>query len=142
MFSYNAEINQDTDGRFVVTFTNLPYGVTDGETLEEALFEAIDCVDEVIARIIERGESLPEYVPAKERQYPVELSAHMAIKAALYCAMKDDGVTKVAMAKMIERNEKEVRRMLDPHHNTKLKSLEYALHKIGRRLKVEMVSYQ
>ena len=66
----------------------------------------------------------------------------MAIKAALYCAMKDDGVTKVAMAKMIERNEKEVRRMLDPHHNTKLKSLEYALHKIGRRLKVEMVSYQ
>jgi len=32
MFSYNAEINQDTDGRFVVTFTNLPYGVTDGET--------------------------------------------------------------------------------------------------------------
>ena len=56
--------------------------------------------------------------------------------------MKDDGVTKVAMAKMIERNEKEVRRMLDPHHNTKLKSLEYALHKIGRRLKVEMVSYQ
>ena len=128
MFSYNAEINQDTDGRFVVTFTNLPYGVTDGETLEEALFEAIDCVDEVIAGIIERGESLPEYEHAKEGQYPVELSAHMAIKAA--------------MAKMIERNEKEVRRMLDPHHNTKLKSLEYALHKIGRRLKVEMVSYQ
>lgn len=142
MFSYNAEINQDTDGRFVVTFTNLPYGVTDGETLEEALFEAIDCVDEVIAGIIERGESLPENEHAKEGQYPVELSAHMAIKAALYCAMKDDGVTKVAMAKMIERNEKEVRRMLDPHHNTKLKSLEYALHKIGRRLKVEMVSYQ
>lgn len=142
MFSYNAEINQDTDGRFVVTFANLPYGVTDGETLEEALFEAIDCVDEVIAGIIERGESLPEYEHAKEGQYPVELSAHMAIKAALYCAMKDDGVTKVAMAKMIERNEKEVRRMLDPHHNTKLKSLEYALHKIGRRLKVEMVSYQ
>jgi len=142
MFSYNAEINQDTDGRFVVTFTNLPYGVTDGETLEEALFEAIDCVDEVIAGIIERGESLPEYEHAKEGQYTVELSAHMAIKAALYCAMKDDGVTKVAMAKMIERNEKEVRRMLDPHHNTKLKSLEYALHKIGRRLKVEMVSYQ
>ena len=142
MFSYNAEINQDTDGRFVVTFTNLPYGVTDGETLEEALFEAIDCVDEVIAGIIERGESLPEYEHAKEGQYPVELSAHMAIKTALYCAMKDDGVTKVAMAKMIERNEKEVRRMLDPHHNTKLKSLEYALHKIGRRLKVEMVSYQ
>ena len=27
-------------------------------------------------------------------------------------------------------------------HKTKLKSLEYALHKIGRRLKVEMVSYQ
>ncbi len=113
-----------------------------GRRLEEALFEAIDCVDEVIAGIIERGESLPEYEHAKEGQYPVELSAHMAIKAALYCAMKDDGVTKVAMAKMIERNEKEVRRMLDPHHNTKLKSLEYALHKIGRRLKVEMVSYQ
>ena len=140
MFSYNAEINQDTDGRFVVTFTNLPYGVTDGETLEEALFEAIDCADEVIAGIIERGESLPKYVPAKDGQYSIELSAHMAIKAALYSAMQDDGVTKVAMAKMIERNEKEVRRMLDPHHNTKLKSLEFALHKIGRRLKVEMVT--
>ena len=140
MFSYNAEINHDADGRFVVTFTNLPYGVTDGETLEEALFEAIDCADEVIAGIIEQGESLPKYVPAKDGQYPIELSAHMAIKAALYSAMQDVGVTKVAMAKMIERNEKEVRRMLDPHHNTKLKSLEFALHKIGRRLKVEMVT--
>ena len=140
MFSYNAEINHDADGRFVVTLTNLPYGVTDGESLEEALFEAIDCADEVIAGIIERGDSLPKYVPAKDGQYPIELSAHMAIKAALYSAMQDDGVTKVAMAKMIERNEKEVRRMLDPHHNTKLKSLEFALHKIGRRLKVEMVT--
>jgi len=136
MFTYNAEITQDEDDRYVVTFPNLPYGVTDGATIEEALFEAVDCLDEVIAGIIESDEPIPESVPAETGQYIIPLSALMSAKAALYTSMRDKGLTKVAVASRINRNEKEVRRMLDPHHNTKIKSIEQALHVMGKRLKV------
>ena len=59
MFSYHAEINQDAVDRFVVSFTNLTYGLHLESPQEEALFEAIDCPVEVIACIFKQGKSLP-----------------------------------------------------------------------------------
>ena len=49
-FIYPALLAPDEDeGDLVVTFRDLPEAITQGETVEEALTEAADCLAEAIA---------------------------------------------------------------------------------------------
>ena len=47
-FTYPANIKPDEGGFFLVTFPDISFASTDGESLEEALSEAEDCLDEAI----------------------------------------------------------------------------------------------
>ncbi|MBI3698373.1 MAG: type II toxin-antitoxin system HicB family antitoxin, partial [Acidobacteria bacterium] len=58
----------------------------------------------------------------------------MAAKAALYLAMREAGISNVQLARLIGCNEKEIRRMLDPRHATKLQRLQQAIEALGKRL--------
>ncbi len=62
-----------------------------------------------------------------------------ALKAALYLAMKEDAITKVQLARLLEVEEKEVRRILDPRHGTKLLTIERALAALGRQIELQLV---
>ena len=46
--AYPAEIERDEDGRCVVTFPDFGWGVTDGETRDEAFADARDLLRELI----------------------------------------------------------------------------------------------
>lgn len=140
-FTYPVILAPDEDGRFVVTFPDLPYGATDGATRDEALHEAEDALEEIIASLINRNEEIPPPSAKKRSQYLVPLSAQMSAKAALAIALREAGTTKVALAKKLGCDEKEVRRMADPHHVTKLPRLEEALHALGQRLVLHVVSF-
>jgi antitoxin HicB len=51
-FSFAAVLTPDTvDGGFVVTFRDLPEAITQGDTQQQALVEAADCLEEAIARL-------------------------------------------------------------------------------------------
>jgi len=52
--------------------------------------------------------------------------------------MSEARVNKIALAKMMDVNEKEVRRMLDPHHGTRLQTMERALKVLGKRIHVQV----
>jgi len=58
----------------------------------------------------------------------------MAAKAALYLAMRQAGVTNVQLAEKLGCDEREIRRMLDPRHATKLPRIKEALAVLGKRL--------
>ena len=58
----------------------------------------------------------------------------MAAKAALYLAIQEIGISKVDLAKRLGCDEKEVRRLLDPHHSSKIPRIESALHAVGKQL--------
>ena len=62
----------------------------------------------------------------------------MAAKAALYLAMGEAGMTNVQLARKLSCDEKEVRRMLDPKHPTKLPRIKEALEVFGKRLVVSV----
>ncbi len=133
-FIFPVKLETDGDGRFIATFPDLPFGVTDGTTQEEVLCEAADALDEVVAGLINAGEAIPVPSAKKRGQYMVPLSAQMAAKVALYSARRAAGISNVALAKQMGCDEKEVRRMLDPHHPTKLPRIEAALQALGQRL--------
>ena len=62
----------------------------------------------------------------------------MAAKAALYLAMQEAGMSNVQLARKLGCDEREVRRMLDPRHPTKLPRIKEALEVFGKRLVVSV----
>ena len=60
----------------------------------------------------------------------------MSAKAALYLAIREAGITTSDLARRIGVPAAEVRRLLDPRHNTRLRQLEAALAALGQRLVV------
>jgi antitoxin HicB len=61
-------------------------------------------------------------------------------KAALYVAMAEAGISKVQLAKRLGVDEKEVRRLLDPHYGSKLPRIAQAIGLLGRRLVIGLDS--
>ena len=62
----------------------------------------------------------------------------MAAKAALYLAMREARMNNVQLARTLACDEREVRRMLDPRHPTKLPRIKEALEVLGKRLVVSV----
>ena len=140
-FVYPATFTPDADeGGFVVTFIDVPEAITQGEDAEDARREAADCLDEAIANRIVMGLPIPKPSPVKKGRYAVTLAAQTAAKAALYIAIQEAKVTKTELAKRLHCDEKEVRRLLDPRHPSKLSRLESALAAVGQRLIVGVQS--
>ncbi len=138
-FSYAATFTPDDEGGFVVTFPDLPEAITQGDTEAEALIEATDCLEEAIAARIDDKLDLPEPSPSQTNEHIVILPIQTALKAALYLAMKEAAITKVQLARLLEVDEKEVRRILDPRHGTKLSTIERALAALGKQIELQLV---
>jgi antitoxin HicB len=127
---------EEQDGGFVITFRDVPEAITQGESIKEALVEAADCLEEAIANRIAMDMPIPVPTRLGKRTHPISLPIQMAAKAALYLAIREANITKVELAKRLECDEKEVRRLLDPRHPFKLPRIEAALAVVGRQLVV------
>jgi len=65
--------------------------------------------------------------------------ARMSAKAALYIAVRETGISKSELARRLGVDEKEIRRMLSPRHQTKLLRIEQALSALGYQLSVSLL---
>ena len=133
-FEYAVKLTPADEGGFVVICRDLPQLVTQGENITDALAEASDAMDEVFAAYM-KGK-LPFPTPSKSRlgEHWVAPPAQTVAKAALYVAMKDAHVTNVQLAKQLGVDEKEVRRLLDPHYASGLPRISQAIAMLGKRL--------
>lgn len=135
-FVYSADVERDEAGYFLVTFPDFPEAGTDGETLEEALAEATDCLAEAVAGRIARAENIPKASRKQKDQYAIAIPAHIAAKAALYFAMNETGIDKSELARRLGCDVKEVRRLLDPKQPAEIQHIQEALAVIGQELVV------
>jgi antitoxin HicB len=133
-FEYAVKLTPADEGGFVVTCRDLPQLVTQGEDEADALSEAADAMDEVFAAYMLGGLSFPAPTKVKPDEHQVSPPAETMAKAALYVAMRDTGVTKVQLAKKLGVDEKEVRRLLDPHYGSKLPRIAQAIKALGHHL--------
>jgi antitoxin HicB len=132
-FSYPVKLNPDESGGFVVTFRDLPEAITQGETVDESLLEAQDCLAEAIARRMSDGQEIPQASELDVSEYLVTVPMQIAMKAALYLALRETNMANTQLGELIGKDEKEVRRMLDPHHRTRIGTIEQALRMLGKQ---------
>ena len=134
-FSYPVTLCPDATGRrFTVTFRDLPEAITQGTRGKDALAQAADCLDEAIANRIVLRLDIPAPSRPRKGQPVVPVPPLMAAKAALHVAMREAGISNVQLARLVGCNEKEIRRMLDPRHGTRLPRLQEAVAALGKRL--------
>ena len=63
----------------------------------------------------------------------------MVFKALLYLAFRETGINKTQLAHKLNLDEKEIRRILDPRHGTKLSTIERVLLTLGKKVEVRIV---
>ena len=136
-FTYPARLRSDSTGELIVSFRDLPECLTSGADQAEALAEAADALEEAIAGRIDDAERIPVPSARRSGEHHVAVPAGTAAKAALALALRESGLSRVALAKRLGVDEKAVRRMLDPRHTTAVGRVETALRALGRELVIE-----
>ena len=137
--TYPVVLTEDKeDGGFVVTFPDLPEAITQGETVKEALEEAADCLEEAMAARIVNKDDIPQPSKRTNKQYLVAIPVQTAVKVALYLAMKESGLTKVALAEKLGLKETEVRRILNPRYRSKVPRMAEVLAVLGYDLEIKV----
>ena len=112
-YNYPAEIACDEDGRHVVAFPDFGWGATDGATRDEALVKAKNLLRELVATTIREGKDLPEPSLAGKGQPLVVPPVEIALKAALYEAWRQAGISQRRLARDLDVAESEVRRNVE-----------------------------
>ena len=135
-FTYPVELTARPEGGFLVTFPDLPEAITQGESKEDALEQAIDCLEEAIANRIEMKLPIPYGKSPLKQQETVSLPATLAAKTALYLTVRAKKLTNTRLASTLQCDEKEIRRLLDPHFNSKIPRIEQVLHQLGQKLEI------
>lgn len=123
-------------GNIVVTFPDVPEAITQGRGAVEARAMAEEALGLVLLTYVERGKPLPRARAKGRRLVEVAVAPDVAAKLAVLEAFKASGLSKSELARRIDKDEKEVRRILDPRHPTKLPALTAALRALGKRLVV------
>lgn len=139
-FTFPVVLKPDKkDGGFVVTCRDVPEVVTQGETMDEAINEAEGALQAAIEMRIEDGMCVPVPSARKRSEHLACLPVGTSMKAALTVSMREQNVSKAELARRLGLDEKEARRMLDPKHETKVPTLERALHALGKRIELVVV---
>ncbi|MBI3375847.1 MAG: type II toxin-antitoxin system HicB family antitoxin [Betaproteobacteria bacterium] len=136
-FNYPVKLTPDReDGGYVVSCRDIPEAITQGNTIEQALADAEGALQAAIEGRIEDRMEVPAPSVPKRGERLVATPVTTALKAAVYLSMREQKISKSELARRMHIHEKEVRRMLDPRHPTKVPTLERALAALGRRAEV------
>ena len=136
---YRVTLKRASNGTVIATFADVPEAHTVGNDKAQALARAPDALETALAIYVDERRDLPSPTRPRKGQRAVALPAMAAAKLAIYQAMRDQGVTQVELASRIGCDPKDVRRLLDLTHRSRLDRLEAALKALGKRLVVEVL---
>src|SRR6516165_3073578 len=135
--AWPAKLEPAEEGGFIVNFPDFSEGWSQGDDREEALAQADDLLETMVANYMAEGWDLPEPSPARGRPL-IRLAPLVAAKAELFRATQCAGIDKAELARRLGIAPKDVERLFSIHHKTRLDQLEAALAVLGRRLVVSI----
>ncbi len=137
-FRYFAQFEPGDEGSIVVSFPDVPEAITQGDDMADARAQAQEALGLALLTYPRRGLPLPAAVANGKGLEPVAVEAETAAKLALLERFRASGISKSELARRLGKDEKAVRRLLDPMHPTKLAPLAEALGMLGGQLVISM----
>jgi antitoxin HicB len=135
-FVYAARFEPGDESGLVVSFPDVPEAITQGDSEADAMKQAQEALGLALLTYPRRGLPVPHAKAKGRGLIPIAVAPEVAAKIAVLEAFKDSGISKSELGRRIGKHEKEVRRILDPRHNTKLATLTDALRQLGQQLVV------
>ena len=133
-FVFNAVIEPGDKRGFVVSFPDVPEAITQGKTVDDARTMAEEALGMALLTYPVRGLPLPRAKTRGRDMVPIAVAPDVAAKLAVLEAFAEADISKTELARRMDKDEKLVRRILDPRHPSKLPTLTEALRVLGKRL--------
>lgn len=140
MFNYAVKLEHDeaTDS-YVVSCRDLPLMNSVGETVDEALLEAVDGIVTALSIEVEERRPIPNASAPEPGEHVVALPVLVIMKAALHNAMIETGTRKADLARKLGQKGPQIDRLLDVEHSSKVETVELALHQLQRRVDMNIM---
>lgn len=135
-YIYGAQFERGAKCGVVASFPDVPEAITQGRDMADARAMAEEALGLVLLSYLARGLPLPKAKAKDKKLVPIAVAPDVAAKLAVLESFAAAGISKSELARRIGKDEKEVRRILDPKHATKLPALTAALRALGKRLVV------
>jgi len=120
---------------FFVQFIDIEEAITEGETLEEAAFNAAEVLTGVLAYRIDNGQAVPE--PSAAGGLPVAAPS-ASVQSALLLREARGNRPMADLARGLDTSWAAAQRLEDPNHWPSLKQLDRAARVLGKRLVLSM----
>lgn len=119
----------------LLSFPDVPEALTEGDSEQDALNEAYDCLVAALGGYIHAGRPIPN--PSTAPSSPrIELSPIITAKLALYQEMREQRIDDVTLAKRLGTAAITVNRLLDLDFRSHIDHVAAALDALGKRLVV------
>jgi antitoxin HicB len=125
-----------TEKRYTVHFLDLPEAITEGESLEEALFNAAEALTLTLEGRVDEGIDIP--MPSHEHKNARMIAPSARAQAALLMRWAKGKHTTAEIARALNTSWPAISRLEDPHHWPNLRQLERAAAAIGQRLVISL----
>ena len=135
-YVYPARIRPADEGGWLIAYRDFPEGISQAGLRQDAIDIAEGCLQACIEGRLEDGMVVPPPSPQRAGEVLVAVPLETATKAALFAAVSESGLSRVALAKAVGLDEKEIRRMLDPRHSSKLPRVARVLRALGKELQL------
>jgi antitoxin HicB len=130
---FPARVQVDESGMHFVQFLDLDEAITEGKTLEEALFNAQEVLTLTLESRLDEGIDIPDPQDASGDQiHYIAPAARVQAALLIHHARGDRSMADLARA--LETSWPAVKRLENPHHSPTIKVLEKAATTLGKRL--------
>lgn len=138
MLRYPVILEPDTNETILVSFPDFPEAHTFGDGEAEALARAADLLQDVLADYIESRREIPVPSKAREQDQFVRMPVLTEAKVRLYREMRSAGVRKAELARRLGCHMRQVDRLLDIHHASRLDQIEAAFAALNKRVVIDV----
>ncbi len=129
---YPATVELQSDGSYFVQFVDLPDTFTEGQTKEEALFNAGEVLSAMLAWRLDEARDVPAPSQKVKRAHYIAPDAKTQAAMLLRLARGERSLSELARA--LETSWPAAKRLEDPTHWPSLKTLDRAAAALGKRL--------
>ena len=129
---YPATVVVQQDGSFFVQFVDLTDTFTEGQTKEEALFNAAEVLSAMLAWRLDESKDVP--VPSQKVKGAHYIAPDAKTQAAMLLRLARGERSLSDLARALETSWPAARRLEDPTHWPSLKTLDRAAAALGKRL--------
>lgn len=136
--AYPVKLSPDGQGGLIAEVPDVPGTFTVGDNNTDALYWAQDALVVALSGYVDARQDIPQPSPAAKGQPVVALPPLAAVKLVIYQAMRDQGVSQAELARRLGCDARQVRRLIDLDHNSRLDLMDAALSALGKKLMVDV----